>query len=145
MLVAIAGCTGGNPPRAATPRASTVDPATAAAIEATALDYIEGWYAGDPDRMSRALHPALAKRMVHVEGGVSVLDDMSAERLIAGTRAGYGKETPPERQRNDVTILEVFQDAAAVKVDAGDWIDYLHVVKFDGRWVIINVLWELKR
>jgi Putative lumazine-binding len=27
---------------------------------------------------------------------------------------------------------------------ATDWIDYLHVAKFNGRWVIVNVLWELK-
>jgi hypothetical protein len=25
-----------------------------------------------------------------------------------------------------------------------DWIDYLHLAKVDGRWVIVNVLWELK-
>jgi hypothetical protein len=26
-----------------------------------------------------------------------------------------------------------------------DWIDYIHIAKVDGRWVIVNVLWELKR
>ena len=25
-----------------------------------------------------------------------------------------------------------------------DWIDYMHVGKMNGRWVIINVLWETK-
>ena len=30
------------------------------AIKATALDYIEGWYEGNPERMERALHPDLA-------------------------------------------------------------------------------------
>ena len=34
-------------------------PADSAAIRATALDYIEGWYTGDPVRMERALHPEL--------------------------------------------------------------------------------------
>jgi len=38
----------------------------------------------------------------------------------------------------------VFENAASVKVVATDWIDYLHVAKFNGRWVIVNVLWELK-
>ncbi len=28
-----------------------------AAITQTALDYIEGWYMGDVERMERALHP----------------------------------------------------------------------------------------
>ena len=30
------------------------------------------------------------------------------------------------------------------KVVASDWIDYLHIAKFNGRWVIVKVLWELK-
>jgi len=32
-----------------------------------------------------------------------------------------------------------------VKIVARDWVDYLHVAKFNGRWVIVNVLWELKQ
>ncbi|MDX2438456.1 MAG: nuclear transport factor 2 family protein [Acidobacteriota bacterium] len=38
-----------------------------AAIKATALDYLEGWYSGDAERMERALHPDLAKRIVRVD------------------------------------------------------------------------------
>ena len=25
-----------------------------------------------------------------------------------------------------------------------DWVDYLQLAKVDGRWVIVNVLWERK-
>ncbi len=32
------------------------------AIAKTALDYGEGWYEGNAERMERALHPDLAKR-----------------------------------------------------------------------------------
>jgi hypothetical protein len=38
----------------------------------------------------------------------------------------------------------VFESAASVKVVAANWIDCLHIVKFNGRWVIVNVCWELK-
>jgi hypothetical protein len=24
------------------------------------------------------------------------------------------------------------------------WIDYMHMARWNGRWVIVNVLWELK-
>ncbi|PYS59909.1 MAG: hypothetical protein DMF76_15225, partial [Acidobacteria bacterium] len=44
--------------------AQTTSPDESAAITRTALDYIEGWYAGDAARMERALHPELAKRMI---------------------------------------------------------------------------------
>jgi Putative lumazine-binding len=120
--------------------------AETAAIKQTALDYIEGWYEGNAERMERSLHPELAKRMVQTDPktGVSRLNQMSAMSLVQGTRAGGGKNTPKERQLKDVTILDVFGNAASVKVVASDWIDYLHIVKHNGRWVIINVLWELK-
>src|SRR5688572_6116093 len=63
--------------------------ADADAIKATALDYIEGWYEGNPERMERALHPELAKRIARTDpkSGRSRLDQMSAMSLVQGTRA----------------------------------------------------------
>jgi len=125
--------------------AQAQSPADAAAIKQTALDYIEGWYEGNAERMEKALHPELAKRIVRTnQEGRSRLDQMSAMSLVQGTRRGGGKDTPKEKQQKDVTILDVFENAASVKVVATDWIDYLHMAKFNGRWVIVNVLWELK-
>ncbi|HEY0319519.1 MAG TPA: nuclear transport factor 2 family protein [Pyrinomonadaceae bacterium] len=120
--------------------------ADAAAIKQSALDYIEGWYEGNAERMEHALHPDLAKRIVRTDpkSGRSRLEQMSAMGLVQGVRAGYGKTTPKEKQQKDVTILDVYENAASVKVVAADWIDYLHMAKYNGRWVIVNVLWELK-
>ena len=125
--------------------ASAQSPSDAAAIKQAALDYIEGWYEGNAERMERALHPELAKRIARTnKEGQSNLGQMSAMSLVQGTRRGGGKQTPKERQQKDVTILDVFENAASVKVVASDWIDYLHMAKAGGRWVIVNVLWELK-
>lgn len=115
------------------------------AITNTALDYIEGWYTGDAERMERALHPDLAKRIVRTnDKGQSQLGQMGALGLVQGVKRGGGKDTPKDKQQKDVTILDVYENAASVKVVASDWIDYLHVAKFNGRWVIVNVLWEMK-
>src|SRR4051812_14973787 len=51
--------------RAVCAQAHVPTAADSAAIKATALDYIEGWYTGDAERMERALHPELAKRIVY--------------------------------------------------------------------------------
>lgn len=119
--------------------------ADSAAIRATALDYIEGWYEGNPERMARAVHPELAKRIVRTnDQGQSRLDSQSAMTLVNGTRAGGGTRTPKDRQQKDVTILDVFQNAAVAKVVASDWVDYLQLARYNGRWQIVNVLWELK-
>jgi Putative lumazine-binding len=126
-------------------QANAQSPADAAAIKQTALDYIEGWYEGNAERMERAVHPELAKRIVRTNPeGRSRLDQMGSMTLVLGTRGGGGKNTSKERQEKEVTILDVYENAGSVKVVASDWIDYLHVAKFNGRWVIVNVLWELK-
>lgn len=133
--------------RVAAGQTHTPSAADSAAIKATALDYIEGWYTGDAERMERALHPELAKRIVYQAtqpGGRSRLDTQSAMTLVRNTRAGGGKRTPPDKQQKDVTILDIYENAASVKVVAGAWIDYLHIARADGRWQIVNVLWELK-
>ena len=134
-------------PAPAAAQSARVTPADSAAITRTALDYIEGWYTGDATRMERALHPELAKRIVFrpkTAGMPPRLDQQSAMTLVQHTRAGGGKSTPADKQQKDVTILDVFQNAASVKVVASSWVDYLHMVRADDRWQIINVLWELK-
>ena len=119
--------------------------ADSAAIRAAAGDYIHGWYTGDAARMQRALHPDLAKRIVETDAsGRSTLGHMGAEQLVAGTRNGGGNRTPKNLQRADIRILDAFGNAASVRVDAASWVDYLHLAKFDGQWVIVNVLWEMR-
>ena len=118
--------------------------ADSSGIRQAALDYIEGYYDGDGTRMERALHPELAKRIVRTnEQGRSQLGQMSAMSLVLGTRAGGGKDTPVAERRKDITIFDIYQNAASAKIDATGWVDYLHLAKWNGRWVIVNVLWEL--
>src|SRR5690242_18548286 len=83
--------------------------ADSAAIRATALDYVEGWYTADAARMERALHPELAKRIVNVnpQNGRNSLGQQSAMTLILGTRNGGGKDTPPAQMQKDVAILDI--------------------------------------
>jgi hypothetical protein len=119
--------------------------ADSSAIRQTALDYIEGWYEGNAERMERAVHADLAKRIVNINPANrrSVLGHQSAMTLVLNTRRGGGKEeTPVAQQRKDVRILDIFENTASVRVDAATWIDYLHIAKWNGRWVIVNVLWE---
>ena len=131
---------------AVTAAAQAQTAADSAAIKATALDYAEGWYEGNGDRMARALHPELVKRIVvrDTTTGKSMVQGMGASVLVNSTRHGYGKETPNERQQKEVTILDIFGNAASAKAVMSDWVDYMQLGKVDGRWVIVNVLWERK-
>jgi hypothetical protein len=118
--------------------------ADSAGIRRAALDYIEGYYEANAERMERAIHPELAKRIVRTnEQGRSQLGQMSAMLLVQGTRNGGGRETPTAERHKDVTIFDIYQNAASAKIYASGWVDYLHLAKWNGRWVIVNVLWEL--
>ena len=116
------------------------------AIEQTALDYIEGWYEGNAERMERALHPNLAKRAVRTDPktGKAALIDLTKEMMVNFTEKGGGKDIPADKRQIKVTILDVLEDTASVRIDSVKFTDYLHIVKWEGRWVILNVVWENK-
>ncbi len=114
-------------------------------IKQTALNYIEGWYEGNAARMEKSLHPDLAKRIAakNADGSYSV-QSIGALELVQGTKKGYGTRIPKATQIKEVTILDVYGNAAVVKIIASHWIDYLQIVRLNGEWKIVNVLWELK-
>ena len=128
-----------------TASAQEVTAADSAAIRAAALDYIEGYYTGDAERMTRALHPDLVKRIVRVREGQAQLAGMTAQELIDGTAAGWGTRTPVAERRTDVLILDAFRNVASVRVDAHAWIDYMQIARWNGEWKIVNVLWEMRQ
>jgi hypothetical protein len=126
---------------------STVAAQTArdtAGIRTAAQDYIEGWYTADAARMERALHPELAKRNVSAdERGRARLTQMSAMTLVQKTREGAGpSDTPPDKRTSQIKILDIYEGAAVVRVNAATWVDFMHLARWNGRWVIVNVLWE---
>lgn len=115
------------------------------AIKRTALNYAEGWYEGNAEKMESSLSPDLAKRIARTNAqNQTRLDHMTAMALVQGTRGGFGKQTRSAEQQKDVTILDVLGGAATVKLEMRDWVDYMHIAKINGKWLIVNVLWEMK-
>jgi hypothetical protein len=115
-------------------------------IRDAAMDYIQGWYEGNAERMQRALHPELAKRIVRTDPktGRSQFSTMGALTLINSTKMGGGSTAPATHRRTDFRLLDIYENAAVARVDAGDWVDYLQLAKWNGKWAIVNVLWELR-
>ncbi len=85
----------------------------------------------------------------------AVQDTIDRVRKIDVDQYKYGFETliemtrkkaqaDPATSRKEVTILDVYRNAAMVKVDAERWVDYLQVAKWNGEWKIVNVLWEMR-
>ncbi|MCR9111090.1 MAG: nuclear transport factor 2 family protein [Rhodobacteraceae bacterium] len=116
------------------------------AIQAVAMDYAEGWYTGNAERMARALHPAFIKRtLVQDDAGRWTTDrSRSRDGMIALTKDGEGTRFEGDRVY-ETHILDVFRDIATVRCLSAEYVDYLHLARFgaDG-WKIVNVLWQLR-
>ena len=106
------------------------------AITQTALDYFEGWFDGDVERMSRALHPDLVKRKAGDELGIT-----TKERMLELTAAGAGSEDGADR-RLEVEVVEVYDDIASVIVRSAVYREYLHLMRTSDGWKIANALWR---
>lgn len=114
------------------------------AIKQAALDYIEGFYQGSAERMERALHPEFHKKglILIKETGKNMLSGAGYSKMVELTRLGIGKRTPKDKRNIRVVILDVSKVTASAKTISIDYIDYLHLAKFNGQWKIINALWE---
>ena len=121
------------------------DPATIAAIEATCFDYVDGQLEANPGRVARALHPDLAKRAVLGDTPDERLGlrRMSKEELVGLTRQGALK-TPKAQWDRSCRVLDVTAEAASVRLETPWFVDYFHMGRFDGRWIIVNALWHSK-
>src|SRR5690242_17699714 len=109
-------------------------------IRQAALDYAEGWYEGDAERMRRCLHPELAKRAIlpNPQTGEERFHHLSQQQMVAKTAQGGGSEgVPAEKRTYDVTILDVYGDIATVRADTYEYVDYLHLARSQGRWLIV--------
>lgn len=107
-------------------------------IDAVARDYIEGWYSGDVERMDRALHEELVKRIVEDDGPKS-LRELDKTRMLELTTQGGG-EAPDAAI--EILIDDVSTDIATVRVASPDYLDYLHLAKTADGWEIVNVLFN---
>lgn len=111
-------------------------------------DYAEGWFTADGERMRRCLHPDLVKRTIMRDPRQGIWElrrPADAQMMVAFTQEGGGSDAPESERTYEITILDVFRHIATVKVLSHPYMDYLHIAKINDRWLIVNVLWELRQ
>jgi hypothetical protein len=102
------------------------------------LDYAEGYYGGEPARMTRAVSPYLTKREFRRPPTV-LLGEMNADTLI---EYSHGVKLAPEGRRMTTEVLEVGTETASARVFSAQFNDYAHLIRRNGTWQILNVLWH---
>lgn len=126
---------------------SNQPPASSADREAViraATDYLEGFYEGDTAKLARALRPDMSK---YGFWGDST-GKYAGERMTFAEAIDYGKKVkarnrPPQASwPKEVTVFEVQDQTASAKVTAWWGTDYLLLGKYDGKWMISDILWQ---
>ena len=120
-------------------------PADSAGVRAAVLDYVEGIYRVDTSRIVRSVVPDLAKRGFYVPRSQSAYTSspMTYAQLITVAKTFNAKgQLNAETAVKQITILDILDQTASAKLVA-DWgIDYMHLAKYDGRWMIVNIIWQ---
>lgn len=120
------------------------------AIRKAALDYVEGWASGNTERIQNAVSPELAKRRVSTAGDLVFVQDMSRSLLCASALSNakavrMADLTPGKELVQEVKILDIDGINASAKTWNAKYgfFDYIHLSKAGGKWMIINVLWDM--
>jgi hypothetical protein len=108
-------------------------------IKQAVLDYFDGWFDGDAERMERALHPGLAKRALKDDG--ASLEELTAVWMVEATKRGVGRERDPGDRNIDIVIADIYGQIATVTVRSAVYREYLQLVRTNEGWKIVNALW----
>jgi hypothetical protein len=113
----------------------------ASAVRATVTNYIQGYFAGDAQRMEQTLHPHYLKHVIH--GDIPMREKTGADMMRDVRRDG-----PPDMsaasKTEQVTVLDIAGEIASAKLVTPGWTDYMTLLKVDGEWKILSVVQEIE-
>jgi hypothetical protein len=127
------------------PPAAAQQAADREGVRRAALDYLEGFYEGDSAKIARSVRPDARKIGYYTSRGAASYE---AEEMTYAVMIEYtnnfrksGRKTPATAPR-EVIVGEVNDQTATAKVVAWWGIDYLQLARYDGKWMIVNVMWQ---
>ncbi len=116
-------------------------------IRKKSLGYLIALQELKPDLMSEVFHPKLAKRTIGYdrETKQQIARETTYEQMIefANSWNQSGNKFPP-KPMNKAIILDIYDHIATVKLVSDNWVEYLQLMKSNGEWSIINLLWQYR-
>ena len=113
------------------------------AVRLAALDYVEGVYNVQPERIERSVHPSLVKRGFYKDTAAGPYNEspMTYEQLVR-LAGNWNKEGKRDTSIKEVAVLDVLDQTAVAKVTAQWGIDYMLLARYGDRWKITQILWQ---
>ena len=125
--------------------AGAQSPAERAAVERAVLDYVEGFYEGDTTKLVRSIRPEVTKYGFFIPRDSTryVGEPMPWHEFLSYARSirEQNRQAPATAPKH-VEIFDVQDQTASAKLTAWWGTDYLLLAKYDGRWMIRQVLWQ---
>ena len=119
--------------------------ADSAAVHAAVLDYVEGFYQGDSTRLVRSIRPEVVKYGFFVPRDSTRYQGVPmsfAEMNAYANNVKRNNRPAPATAPKEIELLDLQDQTAAAKLTAWWGTDYLLLAKYDGRWMIVHVLWQ---
>ena len=114
-----------------------------AAVERAALNYLEGFYEGSTDKIRQSVHPDAHKFGFYIDEGEYKRTPMSFDEMLKYVEEVKASGDYPDKNApKSVELLDVLDQTAVAKVYAWWGSDYMTLAKYDGKWMIVQVLWQ---
>ena len=116
-------------------------------IKRISLGYLIALQELKPKLMKEVMHDSLNKVTVGYSRELKkeTVTAISKDRMIRNATNWNKSNTRfPPKPSNQIKILDIYHRIATVKLYSDNWVEYLHLIKLDGKWSIINLLWQHK-
>ncbi|HEY0740760.1 MAG TPA: nuclear transport factor 2 family protein [Chryseosolibacter sp.] len=114
-------------------------------VYAAVEDYVDALYLVQPDRIKKSVHPELMKKGFwkgkdktdYTYQGVMTFNDLVKLAETWNAKGWLAKDAVKK-----IEIYDVQDQTASAKLTAYWGTDYFQLAKFDGKWMIVNILWQ---
>lgn len=114
-------------------------------VYAAVEDYVEGLYQAKPDRIKNSVHPELTKKGYWKAKDKATYEYdglMTFDQLVKLAETWNAKGWLPKDAVKKINLFDVQDQTASAKLTAHWGTDYFQLAKYDGKWMIVNILWQ---
>ncbi|WP_448566479.1 nuclear transport factor 2 family protein [Thalassotalea ganghwensis] len=106
--------------------------------------YLEALQQLKPELMKEVMHEELSKHTIQTFADSKQKLRPTTYAQMINFAHNWNKDGTrfPPNPTNKVIILDSYNGMASVKLISDNWVEYLHLLKIEGKWKIKNLVWD---